>query len=107
MNKKTLKALKGSIKHWEDNVKRSEKNEVLLLSDKNCPLCHLFIYERCAKCPIYLRTKAEWCHNTPFRKVSSIVRRGEINGNLVVEACKEELKFLKSLLPKTKTAKKI
>lgn len=102
MNKKTLAALRGSIKKWEGIVKGIVIDE----GEYNCPLCQLFntIHgNKCKGCPIHKKVKLLWCRGTPYRRFS--------NHNCVCDknprVCKthkrlaeKELEFLKSLLPK-------
>jgi hypothetical protein len=96
MKKVVLKALKGSIQHWEQNVRTAREGRYIDIRTgwEDCPLCCLFI-NRCNGCPV---EEAGYysCSGTPYQNVL----RSE--GKKVFEACKAEVKFLRSLLPKTK-----
>lgn len=107
MDKDILIALEGSIKKWKEIVAGKGKD----LGSDNCPLCQLFdsyckIRDLNQKCIIYQKTGDMDCDNTPYRKWA---RHHEGNHNfngpnkIECSTCKqlarEELKFLKSLLP--------
>ena len=105
MNAKTLKALKGSIRKWERIVDGRGTNE----GCENCPLCELFTrsnYDHCAGCPVHAETGKKYCRATPFVK---FVKHGEkkhpvldskVHCPICLRLAKDELVFLKSLLPK-------
>lgn len=108
MKPEILKALKGSIEKWEAIVAGTGEDK----GAKNCPLCRLFLFwddkvvfpryvnkfypERkvCNGCPVYEATGQPYCDGTPYEKYSE-----PENENDLPEHAKEELKFLKSLLP--------
>jgi len=105
MNKKTLKALQGSIKKWEKIVKGTGED----LGGKNCPLCRLYS-DSCGECPICQATGQIGCSGTPYdewRAHHYVTHESYIDyrGFLKIQciACKElaekELAFLRSLLP--------
>jgi len=100
MDKEALKALRGSIKHWKDNVENAKAGIFPGLSRNACALCNRFYEEDCVLCPIYLKTKKRYCKRTPFWKVSELCDVEDEVNPAILEACQEELKFLKSLLPK-------
>ena len=58
---KILRAIRESIEHWQDNVKRIVacnvySRSVCLTGSNNCPLCK-FIYKKyynCSSCPLYI-----------------------------------------------------
>lgn len=117
MNKKTKKALKGSIKKWQKiynflKYKRryTERthNKLLHLESgiNNCPLCELF-YKiddvtdsfGCHLCPVKNRTGYNHCKDSPyyeFRHRWYGLRYGSSLSNLKKYA-KKELDFLKTL----------
>jgi hypothetical protein len=104
MDKKTLKALQGSIKKWEKIVegKGSDKGY------ENCPLCKLFGDNRCVECPVAIKMGIENCFDTPYDSWTNHQdEKHDIwNSPYKIECSKckkiaeKELKFLKSLLPK-------
>ncbi len=100
MNRKTLKALKGSIEHWERLASGQRKeNENIGVSD--CPLCVEFYQKDCIGCPVMAKTGEECCDSTPFKDAWR-AHRFELNGFDSLKfknAAKKELAFLKSLLP--------
>ena len=108
MNKETLKALKGSIEKWENIVDGKDVDN----ATEDCPLCQLFWDEDCESCPVCKKTGRNECSNTPYVKwrLHHIEKHyGYTPLRNECPECKEiaieELNFLKSLLPKTKTKK--
>mgnify|MGYP001586513168 CR=1 FL=1 len=118
MNKETLEALKGSIKKWERIVKTTTAKDDGIY---NCSLCKLFyalisknfLSESCHACPIYSKTNQCFCYATPYsawvdhQRVEHFDNTTEVNHRHHEKGCKEclqiskdELNFLKSLLPK-------
>lgn len=112
MDKETLEALKGSIEKWEKIVKSTTAKDEGIY---NCPLCKLFhsindIFESCLDCPIYSKTNVAFCNETPYQKWSDHQQDKHPNSTEVnhrytgckdcLTLAKEELKFLRSLLPK-------
>ena len=104
MTTKTLKALNGTIKKWEKIVAGTGADE----GSTNCPLCKFFVdLPFCYGCPIADFTKESGCFNTPWSKwLSHQYNRHDAKTELRVhcptcrELAEEELRFLKSLLPK-------
>lgn len=107
MNKRTLKALQGSIAKWQAIVDGTGVDKGI----KNCPLCLLFnnddtfIAHVCVGCPVMERTGKRFCRDTPHEKwVANCKPSDELNvwvpgGERGLEAARAELDFLKSLLP--------
>lgn len=92
MDERTAQALEESIKHWEENVERAERNEGLLLGPDDCALCGLFWKKDCVGCPVSERTGKLSCDGSPYYDVSTAMT------NVArVSACLDELNFLKSL----------
>lgn len=61
MDKRTRKALEGSIRKWQRIVEwRGEDH-----ADENCPLCKEF-RPSCQECPVALRTGFSNCRKTPY-----------------------------------------
>jgi hypothetical protein len=102
MNKKTKKALDGSIKKWEKIL----AGKIADKGDENCPLCKIFCkfdvnYSyKCDGCPVKDKTGRNLCCGTPYDDWDY--------SDVLLEDCKEdyiffkkqasaELKFLKSL----------
>jgi len=108
MNKKTLNALKGSIRKWEKIVSGTGVDN----GKDNCPLCELSLV--CEDCPVFKKTGLEGCEGTPYdawvnhqRKVHNKHRWRILEDGLPEDGLKVlELKFLKSLLPKMECEKK-
>ena len=96
MTEKTLTALKGSIKKWEKIVAGTGTDE----GWSNCPLCQLFYGEprNCNGCPVKEKTHLSACVCTPYTKFATARQRKDVSGSR--KYAKEELKFLKSLLPR-------
>lgn len=106
MNNEILKALKGSIEKWESIIKGEDGD----LAGNNCPLCKYFSL-RCTnfsiKCPVYDKTRRDNCNETPYWKWRNHMdtEHPEQLSKKFVECptceqlAREELAFLKSLLP--------
>jgi len=104
MDKQTLKALKASIKHWEENTAHAKARNYWLIDVRAeaCALCDLFLKHFCIDCPICHYTKMNGCVNTPYKKVVLSLYEGNTLGlgyDGITAACRRELEFLKSLLP--------
>ena len=110
----SLTALRGSIKHWEENLAAKEPKEASTRA-QDCPLCQIFLlapkdYSRprvvsqCEYgCPVWEFTGETGCQGTPYEKADDTLcdwRNGEATIDDWREAAKAELDFLKSLLPK-------
>lgn len=105
MNVATLEALKGSIKKWEKIVDGTGVDN----GADNCPLCKLFVMERCKDCPVYKETEEIFCRETPFMEFlgECVYENGIFIGRKAVtnkqkKIAQLEVDFLKSLLPAVK-----
>jgi hypothetical protein len=99
MDSKTLKALKNSIRHWEDNVSRAKKSKCIDTSLISCALCRMFYCCDCRGCPVYKKSHYKYCGHTYYYSVRKLIDNGSVDDIKLVKACKKELNFLKSLLP--------
>lgn len=112
MNKKTLKALEGSILKWDKIV---DSTKGIDDGTANCPLCQTF--DSCNDCLIDKYSKDSYsagCGGTPYSKWEDHqkkIHRGKYPPYSRAPKCrtclklaKEELNFLCGLLPK-KTSK--
>lgn len=113
MDRATLNALKGSIKHWEDNVKAMRFEEANV-GPEHCALCMEFFDLDCEGCPVRRFTGHRGCGGTPYGEaenayylwdeasgaVETIRAREEFQAR-----AREELEFLINLLPTTERAK--
>jgi hypothetical protein len=107
MKEKTMKALKKSIIHWQDNVYFAEAGNFRMMttSRTKCALCNLFnkyettITERCHGCPVHADTGEQYCHGTPYMKVNAAIIR--YDNKAVLKHAKAELKYLISLKEKS------
>lgn len=109
MNPIALAALKKSIKHWErlacGNPRPGERANA-----QSCALCGLFlkptnvggVVRWCNGCPVKAKTGRDCCDLTPYARASRLFDAFNPRRNRFLEAAKDELAFLKSLLPKTK-----
>ena len=109
MNKKTLKALNGSIKKWEEIVKSTDAEDN---GTANCPLCMAF--SSCNDCPVGNLTRNNYssgCQTTPYEEwekhqidchtYTSSLPYTRIKGcRKCLRIAKTELNFLRGLLPK-------
>ena len=104
MNKRTEKALLGSIQKWVDIAYNGGKDK----GRSNCPLCKLFIDNGCEKCPVNEVTDYNCCSDTPYSdwtQHSSMHHTADIVGSFHAQ-CKtcqrlaeKEAKFLMKLMP--------
>lgn len=62
MDKRTLKALHGSIRKWIKIATWEGGDD----GSDNCPLCKEFLNNGCAWCPIALETGEAFCFNSPY-----------------------------------------
>jgi len=108
MDTKTLRALKGSIRKWEDIIAGTGVDQGV----DNCALCSLFYFvkKHCVSCLIFIETGKQYCSESPY--ADWVVHQLDwhhipINKyHVICPTCrrlaKAELAFLKSLLPKEK-----
>jgi len=118
MNKKTLKALKDSIKKWKKIIDGTGGDE----GSWNCPLCKIFdgsfwLWKRrnrnwrnqkwnlCVGCPVKEKTGLVNCYGSPYDEWVEHHQKSHnwwLPFSVECEVCKEiaikELEFLKSLL---------
>lgn len=96
MNRKTYRALQGSISKWKrivDGVGRDD-------GCYNCPLCHLFhstvnetVMDDCVGCPVWEATGDVYCFATPHFNYCHTQTPEDLRH------AEAELLFLKSLVP--------
>lgn len=106
MNKSTLVALKGSIAKWQAIAKGTGIDRGM----DNCPLCQKFytlerahVEEGCNSCPVFKKTGLQGCGGTPYDDwVSNPSVFGRATTPKFKKIARDEVKFLKSLLPKEK-----
>ena len=111
MNLKTLTALRASIKHWEENF-AAETPEYASTRGEDCALCRMFFDQgpetpECAGCPVSEKTGRTVCYGSPYHCAASNLKHwGSFPSNENREqwrkAARDEVRFLRSLLPKTK-----
>lgn len=111
MDKRTLKALKGSIRKW----KKVRDQKIEDWGPNNCPLCHLFYIDKygedyCIGCPIFEHTGEKFCEGTPhdefidfFENEAYCVESTQLTDSEQIKTMRElaqaEIDFLTSLLP--------
>ena len=123
MEVRTLEALKKSIAHWKrmSKFKKSASFDKESPSSEDCALCTIFarwptktsIYSLshlCDGCPVYVKTGYRDCGNTPYqaavRYQTAYKYRPldygvpDFDAEKWKKLCNDEIKFLKSLLPK-------
>jgi len=104
MDAKTLEALKASIAKWERNAEAKTPGDVLIGADE-CPLCRIFHPsfggDFCEGCPI--NSAGHYgCVGTPFEDADGAFENwnfGDGKGRKFRKAARDEVAFLKSLLP--------
>lgn len=101
MTPEALKALKESIKHWEENVAAEKPNDASIRW-LDCALCrNFFVNGDCFGCPINDITGRS-CGGTPYFDAEAALflwRKGDGDVALWRTAAQAELDFLKSLRP--------
>lgn len=108
MDKTTREAHEGSVRKWDRILAGEGKDE----RNRNCPLCKLFPY-RCEnskgeKCPVYQKTGFTNCNKTPYREWLAhhnehhytFIHCHKIECPTCGQLADNEVKFLKSFLPK-------
>jgi len=103
MNKKTLTALNGSIKHWRrmrDNKARSGE----MPDSWNCPLCDLYLTNSrlCEGCPIQKHTGKQLCKGTPYKRAWSVWKDWGFGSWPFIQEAEDMINFLVALRPKKK-----
>lgn len=105
-------ALEKSIEKWETNLGFAERGEVenVKYGWRDCPLCVLYnnTHDSCRGCPVFEKTGRLWCAGTPFNVVSGIcdehdndtLAEDSKSASVLIEACRDEVEFLKSLRTK-------
>lgn len=107
MNAETLTALKASIAKWERNAE-AKTLAGYKTGPNDCPLCKLYFWRGCISCPVFEKTGAKGCELSPYedawtaydhweRKPKDAERRDSARA-----AARDEVAFLKSLLPEEK-----
>jgi hypothetical protein len=118
MPRKTLKALKQSIAHWQRMIDDPDGEDQP--NGSQCALCRIFLPQterwdedpnNCVGCPVMARTRLSLCRGTPYgaaRKayLSHNYVRDEKSRNYFISRARKELTFLKSLLPPTERTRK-
>ena len=99
VNKKQVKLLGASIKHWGKVVAGDEPGD-----DRHCPLCGEYVFQNlyCAGCPVFRKTGRHNCYGTPWYDFAEEARGDKyfaLTSRAKIEAGRE-LAFLRSLLPK-------
>lgn len=104
MDDRTLKALKASIEHWEENALLAE-HDWSAISSESCALCDEFSdSEECYGCPVAKAANASGCIDTPWEDACGAMQRwivGRGSGKAFRKAAQDELDFLRSLLPES------
>lgn len=101
MDERTLTALRGSIKKWDDIVAGTGRDE----SSDNCPLCVEFNTDTslCDECPVAIATGEYLCQGTPYMKWARLFHCRPLpwvaKEPQQKAAAQAELDFLRSLLP--------
>jgi len=108
MKKKTLKAIKDSIKHWE-RIAAFKEGEIP--NSYQCALCQAF--PTCIDCPVAIKTGQDLCEGTPYDDAlisfedcddinyDDTLKPKEIEKRKkrLAKDANKQIKFLKSLLP--------
>lgn len=101
-SEKTMNAIEGSVKKWEDVVLGKIKER----GPNNCPLCELFFENpSCSGCPIAEKPRYDRCLNTPYTKwiETSDYNNGRYVASLdAYKTALDEIEFLKNILRKYK-----
>lgn len=104
MDRKTLTALRESVRKWERIVAGTGKDN----GTEDCALCQEFnlqVEDKCEGCPVAAKTGKPFCWNSPFVawcKSSTLTLLGRVAKSKAAKvAAREELDFLRGLLPKS------
>jgi len=101
MTPTALKALKGSIKKWEEIVAGTGEDH----GDDNCPLCIKYFKKGCAGCPVAVAVEDTCCNGTPYREDwERLNYPDKAETDEEKAAASKMLSFLQGLLP-AKTTK--
>lgn len=116
MKKKTLKALKKSMKHWLDNA-AAEKISDVSIEAKDCALCEMFLLPNasCVGCPVEEHTGVWYCERSPFINAAEAYnawvwawaessKPASHAKKTFQAAARKQYEFLESLLPKGESA---
>ena len=109
MKQEVLTALKESIKHWEENEKAENVSEINVCGD-GCALCAMFYDDDatdsvCSGCPVKNATGFYSCEYSPYENARNAYWAWDCAPDNVAYrtlfkiAAREEIDFLKSLLP--------
>lgn len=93
------------IEHWKENVECVRKRMAPDISQYDCALCweYKLFYGDCHMCPIYIKTGASCCDNTPYSEVLVMYERATMKyygptwWRKFRRACEDEVKFLHDL----------
>lgn len=94
-----------SIEKWEDICETNDVDTAIALdnSSDNCALCHVYLQypdendpTNCVGCPVYERTKQQYCDGTPYKSWVEI-KWIPVNPKAVKATALAELEFLRSL----------
>jgi hypothetical protein len=105
MDAQTLEALKASIAKWERNATAPDPTEYRT-GPEDCPLCAVFQVQGdgqdCNGCPVRERTGVRYCNSTPYVGAATAHWSWRHSGGTMEAAhaaARDEVAFLKSLLP--------
>jgi hypothetical protein len=103
MDSRTLEALLLSIEHWREN--EASPAEAASTGPDDCPLCELFLKDRCSGCPIANAVGDFGCRGTPYEAAVASRDAAKQSGRDADQeawraAARAELEFLESLLPR-------
>lgn len=105
MKKETLNALKHSIQHWK-RLSTGKRKEWESVGADSCALCECFYDDMCLGCPVKDKTGLRGCLGSPYEYANGAKAKYGLDSEEFKTVAKKELKFLRSLLPETKTKKK-
>lgn len=102
MDNRTLEALLLSIDHWREN--EESLAEGASTGPDDCPLCQLFLSDRCSGCPIANAVGDFGCRGTPYEAAVASRDAAKQSGSDADQAAWKaaagaERAFLESLLP--------
>jgi hypothetical protein len=120
MSPDILAALQASIEAWEKKAKATDYHSIRLGTD-GCPLCQLLFDKDhpdgiCGGCPVFERSGEDNCRKTPYGAVrvarydwydaiNAANRKATARAIAAFQtAARDEVAFLKSLLPETTNA---
>lgn len=97
MDRRTLTALRGSIRKWEKIAAGTGRDK----GHDNCALCIEFCtLSGCKGCPVFDKTGKHYCYETPYENAALLLVDDKATTVRAKRAAQVMVNFLKRLVPK-------